>query len=42
MFDKIAEAYEFLVSSHNDDIAKDGPDPRRITLIIKAQSILFR
>jgi hypothetical protein len=42
MFERVAEAYEFLVSWHRDDVVKDGPDPRRITLIIRAQSILYR
>jgi hypothetical protein len=42
MFEKVAEAYEFLVATHRDDVVKDGPDPRRITLIIKAQTILYR
>lgn len=42
MFERVAEAYEFLVSWHRDDVVKDGPDPRRITLIIRAQSILYK
>ena len=37
-FEKIQEAYEFLVS---DKVVSNAPDPKRIALILQAQSILF-
>lgn len=38
MFEKVNKAYEFLCSSKK---TIDGPDPRNIVLILKAQCILF-
>ena len=38
MFEKVNKAYEYLCSSKK---ATDGPDPRNIVLILKAQCILF-
>ncbi|KNC81866.1 hypothetical protein SARC_05839 [Sphaeroforma arctica JP610] len=41
IFDKTAEAYELLCAAHQGDVAMDGPDYRRIDLIIRSQTILF-
>ena len=38
MFEKVNKAYEYLCSSKK---VTDGPDPRNIVLILKAQCILF-
>ena len=38
MFEKVNKAYEYLCSSKK---TTDGPDPRNIVLILKAQCILF-
>lgn len=38
MFEKVNEAYEFLCSRTK---VTEGPDPKNIVLILKAQSILF-
>ena len=38
MFERVNKAYEFLCSKTR---VADGPDPRNIVLILKAQSILF-
>ena len=39
MFEKVNDAYEFLCSKTK---LTEGPDPKNIVLILKAQSILFR
>jgi DnaJ family protein C protein 13 len=39
MFEKVNKAYEFLCSAAR---IKDGPDPENISLILKAQIILFK
>eukprot|EP01134_Creolimax_fragrantissima_P008258 CFRG8258T1 len=41
IFDKTAEAYELLCATHQGNVALDGPDHRRIDLIIRSQTILF-
>ena len=38
MFEQVNKAYEFLCSKSR---VTDGPDPKNIVLILKAQSILF-
>ena len=38
MFEKVNQAYEFLCSKSK---LTEGPDPKNIVLILKAQSILF-
>eukprot|EP00122_Pirum_gemmata_P002606 Pgem_evm1s2348 len=41
MFLKISEAYEFLNTLNASDSIVFGPDPRRIDLLLRSQSILF-
>ncbi|RWS30301.1 dnaJ subfamily C member 13-like isoform X2 [Leptotrombidium deliense] len=41
MFEEISKAYEFLCSKNVRFRCIEGPDPVNITLILKAQSILF-
>jgi len=38
MFEKVNKAYEFLCSKSK---ITEGPDPKNIVLVLKAQSILF-
>ncbi len=38
MFEKVNKAYEFLCSKSK---ITEGPDPKNVVLILKAQSILF-
>ena len=38
MFEKVNQAYEFLCSKSK---ITEGPDPKNIVLILKAQTILF-
>ncbi|XP_015790480.1 dnaJ homolog subfamily C member 13-like [Tetranychus urticae] len=40
-FEEINKAYEFLVSKNLRNRCVEGPDPVNITLILRAQSILF-